>query len=197
MNTNEFGYSARLLKKEDVWWKKFLDVQAPYRWNLRRLNPGFTIDIGCGLGRNLLHLNGNGIGIDHNQHAVEIARSRGLQAFTIEDFQESPFNKAALFDSILLSHVAEHLTEKEVVELLKTHLPLLKPNGQVIIICPQDSGYRSDPTHVQFLDFGRLRLIARQAGLMPVREYSFPFPRVFGHFFKYNEFVAISRKGPE
>lgn len=197
MNTNEFGYSDRLLKKEGVWWKKLLDVQAPYRWNLRRLNPGFTMDIGCGLGRNLLHLNGNGVGIDHNQHAVEIARSRGLQAFTTEAFQESPFNRAALFDSILLSHVAEHLTETELVELLKAHLPLLKPNGQVIIICPQDYGYRSDPTHVQFLDFGRLRDIACRAGLMPVKEYSFPFPRVFGHLFKYNEFVVVSRKGPE
>jgi len=197
MNTNEIGYSARLLKKEGVWWKRFLDVQAPYRWNLRRLNPGFTIDIGCGLGRNLLHLNGNGIGIDHNQHAVTIARSRGLQAFTTEDFKESEFNRVELFDSILLSHVAEHLTEREVVELLKAYLPLLRPNGQVIIICPQDYGYRSDPTHIQFLDFGSLRIIARQAGLMPVKEYSFPFPRVFGHLFKYNEFVTVSRKSPE
>ncbi|HKA17328.1 MAG TPA: class I SAM-dependent methyltransferase [Blastocatellia bacterium] len=197
MNTNEFGYSSLLLKKGDVWWKRLLDVQAPYRWNLRRLNPGFTIDIGCGLGRNLLHLNGNGVGIDHNQHAVAIARSRGLQAFTTEDFKGSQFNRADLFDSILLSHVAEHLTETAVVELLREHVPLLKQNGQVIIICPQDYGYRSDPTHVQFLDFGRLRNIARQAGLMPVREYSFPFPRVFGHLFKYNEFVAVSRKGPE
>jgi len=197
MYTDEFGYSARLLKKEGVWWKKLLDVQAPYRWNLRRLNPGFTIDIGCGLGRNLLHLNGNGVGIDHNAHAVEIARSRGLQAFTIEGFRESPFNRAASFDSILLSHVAEHLTEPEVVDMLRAHLPLLKPGGQVIIICPQDYGYRSDPTHIQFLDFGRLRCIAHQAGLMPVKEYSFPFPRVFGHLFKYNEFVAVSRKSSE
>jgi SAM-dependent methyltransferase len=197
MHTNELGYSARLLRKESVWWKKLLDVQAPYRWNLRRLNPGFTIDIGCGLGRNLLHLNGNGVGIDHNRHAVEIARSRGLQAYTLEAFKESSFNRPASFDSMLLSHVAEHLAEAEVVELLREHLPLLKANGQVIIICPQDYGYRSDPTHVQFLDFGRLRNIAYQAGLMPIREYSFPFPRVFGHLFKYNEFVAVSRKGPE
>ena len=197
MHTNELGYSARLRREENVWWKKLLDVQAPYRWNLRRLKPGFAIDIGCGLGRNLSHLNGNGVGIDHNQHAVDIARSRGLQAFTLEAFKESSFNRPASFDSILLSHVAEHLTETEVVELLKEHLPLLKPNGQVIIICPQDYGYRADPTHVQFLDLRRLRNIACKAGLLPVKEYSFPFPRVFGHLFKYNEFVAVSRKSSE
>jgi 2-polyprenyl-3-methyl-5-hydroxy-6-metoxy-1,4-benzoquinol methylase len=159
------------------------------------LKPGFTLDIGCGLGRNLINLNGNGVGIDHNPHSVEIARSRGLLAFTPLEFKESQFNKAHRFDSILLAHVAEHLLESEVVELVMSHIALLKPNGLIIIICPQDYGYRSDPTHIQFLDFTKLRAIACQAGLIPVREYSFPFPRVFGHLFKYNEFVSISRKG--
>src|ERR1700730_6085107 len=126
MRTEDCEYSARLLTQEAVWWKSMLDVQAPYRWNLKRLQPGFTLDIGCGLGRNLLHLNGNGVGIDHNQHAVEIARSRGLQAFTIEAFQTSSFNQSASFDSILMSHVAEHLMEGEVVKLLTAHIPLLK-----------------------------------------------------------------------
>ena len=194
MYTEDYEYSARLLAKETVWWKRILDVQAPYRWNLRRLKPGFTVDIGCGLGRNLLHLDGNGIGIDHNQHTVEIARSRGLKAYTMAEFQTSPYNQAATFDSVLMSHVAEHMREVEVVKLLTAFIPLLKPYGQVILICPQEYGYRSDPTHVQFLDFERLRWIVTESGLIPVKEYSFPFPRVVGRLFKYNEFVSISRK---
>ena len=195
VGTQDRLYTNRLLMKESPWWKKVFDVQAPYRWHLRRLKPGFTLDIGCGLGRNLINLNGNGVGIDHNPHSVEIARSRGLLAFTPLEFKESQFNKAHRFDSILMAHVAEHLLESEVVELVMSHIALLKPSGLIIIICPQDYGYRSDPTHIQFLDFTKLRAIACQAGLMPVREYSFPFPRVFGHLFKYNEFVSISRKG--
>jgi SAM-dependent methyltransferase len=195
MYTEDYEYSARLLAKETVWWKRILDVQAPYRWNLRRLKPGFTIDIGCGLGRNLLHLGGNGIGIDHNLHAVEIARSRGLRAFTMAEFQTSPYNQPGTFDSVLMSHVAEHLSEAEVLKLLTVFIPVLKQNGQVILICPQEYGYRSDPTHVQYLDFERLRWIACESGLIPVKEYSFPFPRLFGQIFKYNEFVSISRKG--
>lgn len=195
VSTQDRGYTNSLLMKESAWWKKVFDVQAPYRWHLRGLNPGFTLDLGCGLGRNLINLRGNGVGIDHNPHSVEIARSRGLRAFTPPEFQESLFNKAHRFDSILLSHVAEHLMEREVVELMASHIPLLKPSGQVIVICPQDYGYRSDPTHVQFLDFTKLRAIACQAGLIPVREYSFPLPHVFGHLFKYNEFVSISKKG--
>jgi len=197
MYTEDYEYSARLLAKETVWWKRILDVQAPYRWNLRRLKPGFTIDIGCGLGRNLLHLEGNGIGIDHNIHAVEIARSRGLKAFTMAGFQTSPYNQPDAFDSILMSHLAEHMKEGDVVKLLTAFIPLLKPTGQVILICPQEAGYRSDPTHVQFLDFERLKHIASESGFIPVKEYSFPFPRIFGHLFKYNEFVSVSRKRPE
>lgn len=194
ISTQDSGYTNLLRTKESPLWKKVFDAQAPYRWHLRSLKLGFTLDIGCGLGRNLIHLMGNSVGIDHNLHSVEIARSRGLLAFTPPEFHESLFNKPHHFDSILLSHVAEHLMEGEAVKLLTAHIPLLRPNGQVVLICPQDYGYRSDPTHVQFMDFTKLRAIAGEAGLMPVREYSFPFPRLFGHLFKYNEFVSISRK---
>ena len=194
LTTQDSGYTDLLLIKGSPWWKRAIDVQGPYRWNLRRLDPGFTLDVGCGLGRNLINLDGNGVGIDHNVHSVEVARSRGLLAFTPPQFQKSEFNRAELFDSILFSHVAEHLSEGEAVELLTAHIPLLKQNGQVILICPQDYGYRTDPTHVQFLDFPKLRSLACKAGLVHVKEYSFPFPRFFGHLFKYNEFVSISRK---
>jgi hypothetical protein len=41
-------------------------------------------DVGCGLGRNLGHLDGNGVGVDHNAESVAIAQSRGLRAFRNE-----------------------------------------------------------------------------------------------------------------
>ncbi len=193
-NTKDQQYTARLATQGSVWWKKALNVQAVYRWNLRRLNPGFTLDIGCGIGRNLSHLDGHGIGIDHNSASIQIARSRGLQAFTPEEFQATEFNTDATFDSILLSHVAEHMSEIEVVQLLKSYLRMLKPDGRVILITPQEYGYASDQTHVQFMDFEALRSIVIGVGLIPVRQFSFPFPRIFGRLFKYNEFVFVSRK---
>lgn len=194
LGTRDQQYSMRLVTKESAWWKRIFDVQAPYRWNLRRLNPGFTLDIGCGLGRNLNNLSGNGVGIDHNPHSVEIASSRGLLAFTPESFEDSSFNERARFDSILLSHVVEHMLDEEVVKLLGTYIHLLKPHGQVIFITPQEYGFRSDPTHVQFVDFTGLRRIAHESALLVVREFSFPFPRSFGRFFKYNEFISVSRR---
>jgi SAM-dependent methyltransferase len=192
--TQDADYSGRLLREEGVWWKRRLDVQLPYRWNLRRLNLGFTLDLGCGLGRNLLNLNGNGVGIDHNPHSVDIARSRGLRAFTHAEFQASEFNKSENFDSILFSHVAEHMLEQDAIALLGSHIYLLKPHGKVILIAPQEYGFRADPTHVQFMDFDNLREISRRAGLSIVRQFSFPFPRFFGGMFRYNEFILISEK---
>ncbi|HKP13731.1 MAG TPA: class I SAM-dependent methyltransferase [Blastocatellia bacterium] len=192
--TADRRYAARLATRGSAWWKRWLDVQAPYRWNLRRLQPGFTLDIGCGIGRNLLHLAGDGVGVDHNPHSVEMARARGLQAFTPAEFEASPFNAAGRFDSLLLSHVVEHMTEPEAIRLLESYLHALRAGGQVIQITPQESGYRTDPTHVEFMDFAALNRIACAVKIKPVKQFSFPFPRSFGRLFRYNEFVHVSLK---
>jgi SAM-dependent methyltransferase len=194
LSTEGESYAARLVAQEAVWWKRLLDVQAPYRWNLRRLRPGFTLDIGCGIGRNLLHLAGAGVGLDHNPHSIEIGRARGLQVFTPAEFHASPFNVEARFDSLLLAHVVEHMTEREAIALLAAYLHTLKPDGKIILITPQELGYRSDATHVQFMDFSALNRMACAVNIRPVKQFSFPLPRSFGRLFKYNEFVHISLK---
>ncbi len=192
--TTDAAYTARLSSIGGVWWKRALDVQAPYRWNLQRIKLGFTLDIGCGLGRNLEHLGGHGVGIDHNPGSVDLARARGLKAYLPDEFEQSDFNRPRSFDSILMAHVAEHMTEQEAAVLLEKHTGLLRPNGRVVLITPQERGFDADPTHVQFLDFEALRRIAAQCGLEIAKQYSFPFPRAFGRLFKYNEFVSISVK---
>ncbi|MCP4245603.1 MAG: methyltransferase type 11, partial [bacterium] len=87
--TQSEEYAARLVRREDARWKRWLNVQAPYRWNLRRLGLGFTLDVGCGIGRNLLAL--DGVGVDHNATAVAAARGRGLTAHTAEEFPATEF----------------------------------------------------------------------------------------------------------
>src|SRR5712691_8212004 len=120
MSTQGPEYTDRLLRKQYAWWKRLIDVQAPYRWNLRRLKPGFTLEIGCGVGRNLRHLRGNCVGLDHNVHSVEAARRLGLVAFTPEEFQDCGYNCPHRFDSLLLAHVAEHMTLPDAVALIQT-----------------------------------------------------------------------------
>jgi 2-polyprenyl-3-methyl-5-hydroxy-6-metoxy-1,4-benzoquinol methylase len=193
-STKDSEYTAFLTKRQGAWWKHIFDVQAPYRWNLQRLRLGLTLDIGCGIGRNLKNLKGYGVGIDHNLQSIEIARQHAFIAFTPEEFYASKFNTRQRFDSILLAHVAEHMKQLEVVELLAKYLPLLKDNGRVIVITPQEAGFRSDASHVEFMDFAKLRFIGEQLDLSVVQEYSFPFPRFVGSFFLYNEFVSVWRK---
>ena len=60
---------------------------------------------------------------------------------------------------------------------------------------PQEAGFRSDPTHVDFLDLDEIDVIEAANGLIRERAYSFPFPRRVGRKFKYNETVVLSRKG--
>jgi SAM-dependent methyltransferase len=193
-STIEKNYTESLIYRQSAWWKKLFNVQYPYRWNILRLKPGFVLDVGCGVGRNLLHLNGYGIGVDHNQTSVQVCKSKGLNAFTVNEFMLSEYYVVESFDSMLLAHVAEHMTEAELLTLLAQYSPFIKPNGKVIIITPQELGFKSDDTHVQFMNFETIKNALSKSGFQTSKQYSFPFPRIVGHFFKYNEFVSVGIK---
>ena len=193
-NTTSSAYAKYLASSQGIWWKRLLDVQAPYRYNLRKIDTGFTLDIGCGTGRNLHHIKGNGVGIDHNKKSVEIAKRAGLCAFIPEEFEESKYNLPERFDSILLCHVAEHMRIDEVTALLSKYMSLLKCGGKVILVTPQEAGFKSDKTHIEFMDFEKLKHIINKNGAILQKQYSFPFMRFVGKLFKYNEFVVIARK---
>jgi 2-polyprenyl-3-methyl-5-hydroxy-6-metoxy-1,4-benzoquinol methylase len=188
--TNQRDYCERLLSTDKLW-KKILNVQYPYRHAIKKMKLGNTIDIGCGVGRALGWLNRNSIGVDHNPMSVGICKSRNLKAYTIESFHEATRSdeiKEKSFDNLLLAHVLEHLEPKEQIEIIASYIPYLKKNGGVFIITPQEVGYASDDTHVTFTDFARIREVLNELNLEVNTQKSFPFPRVLGKVFKYNEF---------
>jgi SAM-dependent methyltransferase len=169
-------------------------VQAPYRKHLRGLQLGFVLDIGCGIGRTLAYCGGNGVGIDHNPASLELARAQGFEAYDVDEFWRTPRTEEASFDSLLFSHVLEHMESGAAAALVAKYAPLLRANGRVVCICPQEAGFRSDPSHITFCDFDTLQRIVHEAGLTVERTYSFPFPRIAGRLFHHNEFVLIARK---
>ncbi len=173
--------------------RRLLDPQRPYRWNIRRLGLGRVLDIGCGVGRNLAHLDGNGVGLDHNADSVQIATSRGLTAYVTDEFVGSGDDRAASFDTLLFAHVLEHMTPSQATDLVQQHLIYLRSGGQVAVICPQQKGQASDATHVTFLDAQAITAILLAAGVTAERSLSFPFPRPFGRVFTHNETIVIGR----
>jgi 2-polyprenyl-3-methyl-5-hydroxy-6-metoxy-1,4-benzoquinol methylase len=195
-DTSALAYKTRLVSA-DVWWKRLLDVQRPYRANLASLQLNKVLDVGCGIGRNLSNLNKIGvsaIGVDHNEHSVDEACRRGFEALHIDVFKSTYLADQTEFDAILISHVLEHLTFNEAKALLSEYLPFLKPEGKVVVITPQEAGYATDPTHVNFTDEATIKDLFTTNGIKVEQDYSFPFPRFAGKLFRYNEFVVVGHK---
>jgi len=191
-DTKSSAYAARLERLSGARWRRWLDVQAPYRWNLRRLALGRTLDLGCGIGRHLAHLPVGSVGIDHNPDAVDAARRRGCEAYLPDEFRASP-GAAGRFDALLAAHVLEHLPEPAARALLAAHLVFLRPGARVVLITPQEAGFRADPSHVEFFDLDALGALLAAVGCEVLRAYSFPLPRALGRLFRHNEFVAVGR----
>ncbi|MEY2580201.1 MAG: hypothetical protein QOE09_50, partial [Ilumatobacteraceae bacterium] len=195
MSSTDADYARRLQRLSGRRWKRL--IPNPYRWNIRRLVRGRVLDVGCGIGRCLDFVRPNGVGVDPNEAAIAMCRDNGHEAFTPEEFattQRSTVDRK--FDTLLCSHVLEHLDEPTGVELLRSYLPDLVAGGRVILITPQERGQRSDSTHVRLVDAGAMRDMVGQCGLTIERISSFPLPRVFGRWFVYNETVTVARVNP-
>jgi len=188
-------YSARLVRLQTAPWKRWLDVQRPYRNHLRALELGRVLEIGCGVGRNLDHLRGHAVGVDLDPESIDYVRSvRGLVAYTTSEFPSAPEARLSAFDTLLYSHVLEHLDASGAEALVTTYLPYLRDGGRVLIITPQERGFDTDPTHVRFFDEHAAEVLAAAVDLRLDRSYSFPFPRPVGRIFRYNEFVFLLRR---
>ena len=185
-------YAERLNRLERARWKQVLDVQRPYRWNLRRLGLGRCLDVGCGIGRNLLNLGPEAVGVDHNADAIKVCRERGLVAYTTDEIAQADLPVGG-FDSMLIAHVLEHVDAAVGDQIIKDYLPYLKPGAKVVVITPQEAGFATDATHIRFVDHAGVVAHAGRTGLTVEKAYSFPFPRVVGRVFPYNEFVSVLR----
>ncbi|WP_082900965.1 class I SAM-dependent methyltransferase [Rhodococcus sp. EPR-134] len=190
-DTTDTEYTARLRELQGAKWKRILNVQAPDQWNIRRFLGGRKVlDVGCGIGRNLRNLPPGSVGVDHNEHSVEFCRSVGFEAYSSAEFHSESDQRT--FDGMLMAHLLEHLPAGEASGIVAEYLPFLEPGATVMLICPQERGFASDPTHTVFLDGVDLEKICADNGLVVRRSLSFPFPRWMGKPFIYNESVVIA-----
>ncbi len=191
MDTQSSDYTQRLASKQGWGWKRF--VPNPYRWWIRRLTLGTVLDVGCGIGRTLTYLDGNGVGVDHNETSVEVCRSNGLTAYTPEEFLEDEAYRLGSFDALIVLHVLEHLEDGDADELFDAYLPFIRPEGRVVLVTPQERGFASDETHTHLVSGSDLVELCERHGLLVDRWRSFPLPRWAGRLFIYNEFSVVAR----
>jgi NAD(P)H-nitrite reductase large subunit len=126
----------------------------------------------------------------------------GDVVIALEDPIESRYRKLVLRDGRIVGAILLGYTHEApgVAAAAKNgddvtpYLDLLRAGGRVVVMTPQEAGFRSDPTHVEFMDFDKVHAVMRGAGLRVERRYSFPLPRFAGAVFKYNEFVTIGHK---
>jgi 2-polyprenyl-3-methyl-5-hydroxy-6-metoxy-1,4-benzoquinol methylase len=190
-STESKEYAHYLIKNQSSIKSWFF--QGPYRTHLKGLRLSRVLDVGCGAGRNLKALSPESVGIDHNPMLVEACIAKGLNAFSTEQFLRNQSKHIGQFHSILISHVAEHMSQSEFVQMLSTYKKFLSPGGRVVVICPQEKGYETDSTHVHFMDFESIQKSLKMADFTIASRYSFPFPRWVGKWFPFNEFVVIGR----
>lgn len=187
-------YTERLMRLQSQPWKQKLGFANPYGIHIRNIVAGPTLEVGCGIGRVLNFAPQIMVGVDRNAESVQVCRRRGLQAYCPEEFF-AHYRGRAPFRTLLLSHVVEHMTVDEAVGLVKMYKPFLTSDARLILITPQEKGFASDVTHVEFMDFAKLATICRETGFQVRNSYSFPFVRALGKAFIYNEFVTIGCAG--
>jgi len=190
-STQSEAYTKRLTSLSSRFISRIFGGQ-PYRWKIRRIAKGNVLEIGCGIGRNLNFLGSRAVGVDHNAMSIKVCRERGFTAYTPDEFLALPDIAHKKFDTLLFSHVVEHLTLADARALLHMYVQYLAPSGKLIIICPQKRGFASDSTHVTYFNLDTLAQLAASVQCSEFSRKSFPFPAFFGRWFTYNEWVHIS-----
>jgi len=196
-NTNTEDYFNEIHGNTQSILRKIIPTQLPYSYNLKRLKLGRVLEVGCGLGRNLKALSTGSIGIDHNVLSVDFCKGRGLEVYETNEFLKmATGNKDFQFDTLLMSHVLEHIEFENQISVLSKYLTFLKPNSNILLITPQEAGHKSTDSHITWTDFDRLRVILRTAApdWKIDKNFSFPFPRVVGAFFTFNEFNVLAKR---
>lgn len=168
---------------------------------------GDCLDVGCGDGYFLMELakrfpKNMFLGVDEDSFAIELANKRVIKNLK---FLKSNIKTAKIkykFDTIILSHVFEHLIDP--ANVLLTLKKLLKNDGQILLLLPNSSGFLNEARfapgvskHIWIFDKNSITFLLRQVGfsfkLVPTT-IRLPFPRRIYYKYKFlsNLFYKLS-----
>lgn len=191
-------------------------VRRPWLRAAAGFVEGPAIDLGCGVGELLERLPAGSVGLEINEASVQHCRAKGLDVDFYDgwadDWRLSPVGEATRtcgagpdlddsvpsngdgrFDTLIMSHVLEHLDDP--VDVLHRLLTAAGPLGlrQVLIVVPGLAGFRSQETHRTFVDREMLSdaTVTRDTGFALASTSYFPGNvRRIGDVFLYHELRA-------
>lgn len=173
-------------------------IRQAYLRRAASLAKGRTLDFGCGVGELLRRLPAGSKGLEYNAATVEHCRSQGLHVDGYDGFADdwnlSVLEPDATFESLVVSHVLEHLEDP--LGIFKKLLRSVASTGvtRAVVIVPGRAGFRIDPTHLKFVDRAMLgdESIPAETGFIRIHETFFPGNlRWIGDWFPYHELQVV------
>jgi SAM-dependent methyltransferase len=160
-DTKLVALDAQLAATEHTRWQSFYTNRArscpffvPYpdenlvEWlGQNRIAPGRAVDLGCGHGRNAIHLAQQGFaveGVDYSESALAWARERVLEAGvpvtltqrSVFDLELTDASYDLVYDSGCFHHIAPHRRQRYVGLVARA----LKPGGAFGLVCFKPEG---------------------------------------------------------
>lgn len=136
------------------------------------------LDIGCGFGSFIAVLKDLGYtdvaGVDASEEQVQIAHDLGIFEVIHSDVLSFLTSSSNQYDVITGFDIIEHFTKDEAIELLKLISVKLKPNGLLLLRCPNiDAPLGSmfafgDYTHELFLNSSSASQLMRTCGYVSI-----------------------------
>jgi O-antigen chain-terminating methyltransferase len=137
-----------------------------------------VVDLGCGRGELLELLREAGVdcyGVEVDSHFVEHARGNGLEIVQQEAVAHLETIERGDVDTIVASHVIEHLPPTSFFRLIELGAEKLPDDGLMVFETPNPTSvlagsvnFHRDPTHVHPIHPDTLAFLCRQAGFANV-----------------------------
>lgn len=85
-------------------------------------------------------------------------------------------NNKEKFDTLLFSHILEHMNFQDGISLIKTYLPFLNNSGRLVIIVPHGFCFKNAPTHILYYEINKVKELATNIKFLVTKSFYHHFP---------------------
>jgi len=161
--------TSTMIKGLDAWYNEILPADK----------EAHILDYSCGCGDFIAYLIKNGYknvqGCDINSDLIKFVSSKyDVLLHVVSNLRDFSCELEAKFDLIHMKDVIEHIDKKHVISDLILIRDMLKDNGDLIVSCPQMSGFTSlftlynDFTHTTLFTENSLKFALSAAGFQNI-----------------------------